>query len=256
VLHRGTSGIPATVSDPPGRPAGAHGTRYAAAVTDDPTRRVPVDPWAGSAPVVPPGSFTEPEPYVIVVERPRKRRWPWVIGTFAALALVCCIGAIAVWTPISKEYPAYVEVGTKPAGLDRVSDPEVDRASAELVAQMFRMYKVDDGDAALLADPAVPERRVILIAATKLILDPKGELDKAIRDVADRPIRDLTDYGRLGVTLKCAKTEDDNAAAVIICAWIDHGSIGLGIYYGAWTMDASATMLRDLRAAVVRRGQR
>jgi hypothetical protein len=225
-------------------------------MTDDPTRRVPVDPWAGSAPVVPPGELTTAEPYVIVVERPRKRRWPWVIGGLASLVLVCCVGAIAFWTPIGKEYPAYIELGDKPAGLDRVSDPEVDRASAELVAQMFRKYNVDDGAAALLADPAVRERRVILIAATKLILDPKGELDKAVSDVADRPIRDLTDYSHLGVTLKCANTEDDENQAVIICAWIDHGSIGLGIYYGTWTMDTSANLLRDLRAAVVRRGQR
>ena len=71
-----------------------------------------------------------------------------------------------------------------------------------------------------------------------------------------RPLRNLTDYGRLGVILKCGNTEDDQARAVIICAWIDHGSIGLGVYYGTWTMDASANLLRDLRAAVVRRGQR
>jgi hypothetical protein len=200
--------------------------------------------------------MTELEPYVIMVERPRKRRWPWILGGLAGLALLCCVGALAVWTPIGKEYPAYVVVGDKPAGLDRVSDPDIDRARAELVAKMFRQYNVDDGDAAVLADRGAPQRRVILIAATKLILDPKGELDKAIHDVSDRPIHDLTDYARLGVTLKCANTEDDKAQAVIVRAWIDHGSIGLGIYYGGWTMDVSANTLRDLRAAVVRRGQR
>jgi hypothetical protein len=220
----------------------------------DPTKLQPVDPWAGRAPVVPPGSMEPADPYVIVVERPRKRRWPWVVGGLAALMLVCCVGAIAVWTPISKEYPAHLQLGESAAGLNRVHDAEIALATAELEADMFRKYGVDDGRAAIFADPAVPGRRVILLVATKLILDPAKELDNGINSVADRKIRDLTDYSRLGGHQKCANTEDDDKQPVVICAWTDYGSIGLGIFYGLWTMDACATVLRDLRSAVVRRG--
>jgi hypothetical protein len=227
-------------------------TRYAAAVTD-PTKLQPVDPWAGRAPVVPPGSMDPAEPYVIVVERPRKRRWAWFVGGLAVLGLLCCVGAIAVWTPIGKEYPAYLELGDTAAGLNRVQDSEIDLATAELEADMFRKYGVDDGRAAIFADPAAPERRVILLVATKLILDPAKELDNGIKGVADRKLRDLTDYSRLGGHQKCANTEHDKQP-VVICAWTDYGSIGLGIFYGSWTMDACATVLRDLRTAVVRRG--
>jgi hypothetical protein len=228
-------------------------TRYAAAVTD-PTKRQPVDPWAGRAPVVPPGSTEPVEPYVIVVERPRRRRWPWVVGGLAALMLVCCIGAVAVWTPISKEYPAELQVGDTAAGLNRVRDEKIDRASAELEAEMFREYGVDDGRAVFFTDPAHAERQVILLVATKLILDPGKEIDKGIKGVSDRPVHNLTDYSHLGGHQKCANTQDDDKVPVVICAWTDYGSIGLGIFYGSWSMDASANVLRDLRVAVVRRG--
>jgi hypothetical protein len=222
-------------------------------VIDDPTRLQPVDPWAGSAPVMPPGS-TSLEPYVIVVERPRKRRWPWVVGGVAALLLVCCVGAIAVWTPISKEYPARLQVVDTAAGFNRVQDAETDAATDKLVVQMFREYDVDNGLAEIYTDPANLERRVILLAATKLILDPAKELENGIRGVAGRPIDNLTSYGHLGGHQKCANTEDDDKVPVTICAWADYGSIGLGIFYGPWTMDACATALRDIRQAVVQRG--
>ncbi|HEY7222606.1 MAG TPA: hypothetical protein VH561_03180 [Micromonosporaceae bacterium] len=221
----------------------------------DPTRTQPVDPWVGSAPVVPPtyGSI-DVEPVVVFVDRPRRRRWPWVVGTLAALALICCVGALVIWTPISREYPAHLELGDSAAGFDRVRDPDIDRASTDLEVEMFRKYGVDDDVAAVLADHKASQRRLVLIAATKLILDPGKELDQAINGITDRPVRNITDYHRLGPILRCANTEDDQSQAVIVCAWADHGSIGLGIYYGSWTMDQAAAALRDLRDAVVRRG--
>jgi hypothetical protein len=194
------------------------------------------------------------EPVVVYVERPRKRVWPWIFAGIGLLALAGCVGAIAVWTPISKEYPAHLELGDSAAGFERVRDPEIDRTTADLELQMFRDYNVDDGVAAMLADPSSPQRRVILLAATKLIFDPGKALDEALRGVTDRTMRDITDYHHLGPILKCANTEDDQTQAVIVCAWVDHGSIGLGIYYGGWTMDDAAVALRDLRVAIVRRG--
>ena len=98
------------------------------------------------------GSIEPAEPDVIVVERPRKRRWPWVVGGLAALMLVCCVGAIAVWTPISKEYPARREVVDTAAGLNRVQDAETDAATDKLVVEMFREYDVDNGLAEIYAD--------------------------------------------------------------------------------------------------------
>ena len=56
--------------------------------------------------------------------------------------------------------------------------------------------------------------------------------------MAGRPIHNVTDYGHLGGHQKCANTEDDDKVPVVICAWADYGSIGLGIFYGTrgrWT---------------------
>jgi hypothetical protein len=221
----------------------------------DPTRTQPVDPWIGSASVMPPAyGPADTGPVVVFVERPRRRRWPWVVGTFAVLALACCVGAAVILAPISREYPAHLELGDSAAGFDRVRDQDIDRATADLEVQMFRAYDADDGVAAVLADPTASERRVVLIAATKLILDPGQELDQAIQDISDRPVSNITDYRGLGPNLTCANTQDDQSQGVIVCAWVDHGSIGLGIYYGNWTMDGAAAALRDLRDAVVRRG--
>jgi hypothetical protein len=219
----------------------------------DPGQMPPADPWIATAPIAPPATqFTEP--LVVFVERPRRRRWPWIVGGLAMLTLVCCIGAIVIWTPISREHPAHLELGDSAAGFDRVRDPGTDQATTDLELQMFRDFDVDDGVAAVLVDPATPQRRLVLIVATKLILDPGGELEKAIGAITDRTVRNITDYRHLGPRLKCAQTEDDEAQPVIVCAWVDHGSVGLGIYYGGWTMDGAATALRDLRAAIVKRG--
>lgn len=222
-------------------------------MSDDPTTRAPVDPWIGSAPVTPPPEPST-EPYVMLVVRPRRRRWPWVLAVLASIGLVCVVGAIVFWIPIAREYPAHLELGETAAGLDRIHDAEIDAAADELVVRMFREFDADDGLAAVLEDPGAPQRRVILLAATKLFLNPAQELEKAIGDVSEQPVTDVTDYHRLGPLLKCGNTVDDQAQAVIVCAWLDHGSVGAGIFYGDWTMDDAATTLRDLRAAVVRRG--
>jgi hypothetical protein len=196
------------------------------------------------------------DPYVIVVERPRRRRWPWVLGVIAAVSLLCCVGAVIVWTPIGKEYPAYLEVGDRVAGLDKVDNPDFRVASAEMVASMYRDHGVDDAVAAILTDPKASGRTVILIGATKLFLNPAADLNKAIAGAAGNPLTNVTEYPDLPGHLTCADTVDDQRQPVVVCAWIDHGSIGLGIYYGRWTMRDCATKLRDIRAAVVRRGQR
>jgi len=214
------------------------------------------DPWAASAPVTPTTSVMPADPQVIVIERRRRRRWPWILGGLAALSAVCCVGALLVWAPIGREYPAYLDVGDNVAGLSRTDNPDHRLASAEMVARMYREQNVDDAVATVLTDPRRPGRLVILVGATRLILDPSGELDRAIHSVADRELRNLTRYPGLGGRITCADTLDDESQPLVVCAWIDHGSIGVGFYYGSRTMKDCATKLRDIREAVVRRGRR
>ena len=199
--------------------------------------------------------MAQAEPYVIVVERPRRRRWRWVLGIGATLSVVCCVAAILVWSPIGKEYPAYLELTDPVVGLVRYQNPEVSQAASDLQNQMYRDYDADDAMAAILTDPAVDGKHLILVGATKLILDPGKELDNAINATARRTVR-TTAYPQLGEHLKCGKTEDDKKQPITICGWADHGSLGVGIFYGPWQMDTCARSLRDIRDAVVRRGER
>ena len=216
----------------------------------------PSDPWEGAAPVVPTTSVM-PDPYVIVVERRRRRRWPWVIGGLAVLSVLCCVGALVLWAPIGREYPAYLELGDRVvAGLSRTDNPEFRQAAADMMVEMYREHGVSDAVAAVLLDPADERRTVILIGATKLFLDPAKAMDGAIRSVGGSRLKDLTPYPNLGGHLTCGNAVDDKEAPVVVCAWIDHGSIGVGIYYGSWTMDECASKLRDIRVEIVRRGQR
>jgi hypothetical protein len=221
---------------------------------DDDRLTPPSDPWAGSAAVNPLTSVMPGADHVIVIERPRRRRWPWVLGSIAALSVMCCAAALVVWTPIGREYPAYLELGDDVAGLTRTDNPDYRLAAAELEAKMYREENVDDAVATVLTDPK--GRVVILVGATRLIWNPSGALDQAIRSVADRELRDLTEYPDLGGNITCANTVDDEHQPLVVCAWIDYGSIGLGFYYGSWTMKDCATSLRDIRAAIVRRGNR
>jgi hypothetical protein len=221
---------------------------------DDDRLSPPSDPWAGSAAVSPVTSVMPGADHVIVIERPRRRRWPWILGSIAALSLMCCFAALVVWTPIGREYPAYLELSDDVAGLTRSDDPDYRLASAELVAKMYREENVDDAVATVLTD--AKGRVVLLVGATRLIWNPSGALDRAIRGVADRDLRELTAFSDLGGHITCANTVDDKDQPLVVCAWIDHGSIGLGFYYGSWTMKDCATSLRDIREAVVRRGNR
>jgi hypothetical protein len=221
---------------------------------DDDRLSPPSDPWAGSASVSPLTSVMPGADHVIVIERPRRRRWPWILGSIVGLTVMCCLAALVVWTPIGREYPAYLDVGHDVAGLTRSDNPDHRLASAELVARMYREENVDDAVATVLTD--AKGRVVMLVGATRLIWNPSGELEKAIRSAADRDLRDVTGYPDLGGHITCANTVDDQDQPLVVCAWMDHGSIGLGFYYGSWTMKDCATSLRDIRAAIVRRGNR
>jgi hypothetical protein len=215
----------------------------------------PADPWAGAAEVFPRTTVMPAEPYVIVVDRPRRRRWPWIAGIAAIGGVLCCIGAAAVWAPISREYPAHLELGSEVAGFTHAGTQEYRAAEVELENQIYRDYGVDSAKAAVLTSSAKDGRTIILISATKLILNPADEPDKAIRGVAGRhELRDVKLYAELAGHVTCGNSEDDKKQPIVVCAWTDHGSLGVGIFYGTWTMDGCASTLGDIRAAIVRRG--
>ncbi|MEV4413445.1 hypothetical protein [Catellatospora sp. NPDC049609] len=243
-------------------------------MTDTPASPLPppVDPWEGrdghtftlGMAAIPARASAEQhaepprEPQVVYVERPRRRRWPWVLGVLTALSLGCCGVLAAVTAPMRAQYPVRAELGATVAGLVRDDSPEVRRAADELLAKIHKEQDVRDAAVAKLDDPKAPGRRpLVLIVATRFILDPGGELDRALDGVGRTRLTDRRGYaaGPRGGHLRCGKTKDTGSGeAVVACAWIDHGSLGVGLFYGGRSMDDSAALLRRVRDAVLVKG--
>jgi hypothetical protein len=200
----------------------------------------------------------EPQPQVVYVERPRRRRWPWVLGVLTVLSLGCCGVLAAVTAPMRAQYPVRAELHATVAGLARDDSPEVRNAANELIAKIHREQDVRDAEVAKLDDPkALGRQPVIVIVATRFILDPGGELDKALDGVGSTQLTDRRSYpaGLRGGHVRCGNTKDTGSGApVVACAWIDHGSLGLGLFFGDRSMDDSAALLRRIRDDVLVKG--
>jgi len=193
---------------------------------------------------------------VVYVERQRRRAWPWVLGVLGALVLCCCGAGGFVINHLGGQYPAQVHVTNEVAGLTKTKNGAYQLAAAAVQAQIRSQPGVEGSEVAVLEDAAHPAQGVIFLSATRLIWDPKAELDNSIR-LMDTDLRNPTtfDPGPMGGYLKCADSTDSNDnKPVVVCAWIDHGSLGIGIFYGNRPMPECAKKLLDIRAAVLKRG--
>ncbi len=224
--------------------------------------RPPTDPWAAAdtdtawhgaaaVPALPDATLVEQQ--VIFVERPRRRRWPWVVGTLALLTLVCCGAAVALTAPIRAQHPATVTIPDEVAGLRVVTGQDIDRETDRLELEIRQQFEVDEAFARVLEDPDAPERPVYLFGATRLILDPPGDLTKAMRDIANASEIRTYDPGELGGHLRCGNHIGEDGARAVACAWIDYGSIGVGLFPGGRPMDECAALLSAIRSAVLAR---
>lgn len=197
---------------------------------------------------------TDVMPQVIVVEMPpRKRRWPWVLGIFALLGVVCCGICAAVTGPIWKEYPSRIALLPQEVGGLKRDDNDIVRLIALAAADRIRVEQgIDDGFAGAFVDPKAKDRNAYVFGGTLLVWDPPGALNQAIQG-AGSSITNVTafDAGSMGGVLKCANGKDDKQKPIVVCAWVDHGSVGIGVFYGGRTMADSAAFLRALREAII-----
>lgn len=224
----------------------------------DPTKPFPPaqDPWAGRAPVPqPPPVVTEVVggPQVVFVEVRRKRRWPWVLGIFVTWCLLCCGLCGVVIAPLFGEYPSTVaatpsEVG----GLKRDDNWLVQLVAAEATYRIQASRYVDGGFAAKFDDPKNRDRSVIAFGGTGLIWDPDKTLADTIKGAGEN-LWGVQSFpaGKHGGSLKCGDGKDNQGKQVVMCAWIDHGSMGIGVFYGKRSMKDSADFLRSLREQVI-----
>jgi hypothetical protein len=225
------------------------------AAVPDPTKPLPPasDPWEGRAAV--PRPFEDPAPsgpQVIFVEVQRKRRWPWVLGIFGLLMVLCCGLCGVIVSPLLGEYPSSVAATPSEVdGLKRDDSTIVQLLSAEANFRLRASEYVDGSFANRFEDPKNKDRSVITFGGTGLIWDPPKTLDGAIKGQGGN-LRNVKDFppGKHGGLLKCGDGKDKDKD-VVMCAWIDHGSMGIGVFYGKRPMADDARFMRALREAVI-----
>jgi hypothetical protein len=211
------------------------------------------EPSSGSFPPMAPNA----PPQVVYVERRRRRKWPWVVGTLVVLLLACCGIGAAVFAPIGKQWPAHVAVGGTAGGFTKDTGVVASVVADQVAQRMKAQLPVEGAFAAKLDDPHNANRWVLLIGATRLIMDPSSELNAAIKQSTKS--MQLTGVhkvaaGALGGEMRCARGRDDHNTAITVCAWIDHGSEAVGLFYGKWSVDAAAAEFRAIRSDVLTRG--
>jgi hypothetical protein len=196
----------------------------------------------------------QPPVRVVYVERRRRPRWPWVVGTLSVLFVACGVLGVAVTAPILAEHPATVTIPEATvAGFTVAHTSEYDTQTADLERRIRQEQKVDNAFARVLVDPRSAARPVFFFGATRLILDPDGELTKAMRELTNATDATAYNPGRLGGKLRCANVKGDDGGRAVACAWIDHGSVGVTVCPGGRSMDDCAAALGRIRAEVLTR---
>ncbi|WP_212845353.1 hypothetical protein [Catellatospora sp. IY07-71] len=193
-----------------------------------------------------------PQLYAASVERPRRRRWPWVLAVLALLSFGCCGVLALVSEPIRDQYPVRAVVGTEIAGLRKDASPQMQAVESKLVADIRAQRDRAGAIGVKLDDPKAKNKPILLAVVTTLILDPTGELDQLMAKAGDGTLRNVQAFDALprGGELKCAHT-DSKVGEVVVCGWIDHGSLGIALFFGGRSIADSAQKFQQIRAEIL-----
>jgi hypothetical protein len=192
----------------------------------------------------PPPGWRPPPGYVAVPVR-RRRVWPW----FALLSLLCCCGCPAWFgLPVYAQYPADAAVPSAVGGLTLRDDAQSKRARERLEGEVRAAHLFAEGTfAGLFVDG--DGKRVTVYGMTGLHLttdsDVVGEISRVtpiyhLTKVQTVPASERGEHRRCGVG-------SDNGAEVVVCSWVDHGSLGTGVFTRLNVADSNARLglLRD-----------
>jgi len=174
--------------------------------------------------------------------------------TFFLLAFGCCCACPGYFVkPIWDQYPATVSLPAEAAGLALRDDADSTNTASQLRDQVRADHLLaEDVFAGIYSGGG---NRVTVFGATGFRLTPKSDLDGEFVDLTERfNLVDTTDVdaGAPGGYLRCALGEAEGDD-LILCAWADHGSLGVATF-SAGSMMNSAALVRELRTALVARG--
>lgn len=206
------------------------------------------DPYQASAPPYQP-PFPAPGPAFTPPPR-RGKGLKITLGILAALLLVCGVGCGVFLYPIlSASGTTVTAPATLPGGLEKQTSDSMQKIADE----MERDLRADVGDvkqvAAGIYSDGDETKLVVLVAATSTVVFPDDEVGNAFSGFnatgAGGGLGGQTSYpaGDLGGTVKCASgTEDD--LPMTLCAWADHGSVGIAIFIGRELKESSDLFLQ------------
>ncbi|MEV4619740.1 hypothetical protein AB0J74_13660 [Asanoa sp. NPDC049573] len=201
------------------------------------------------APAGPPPGWRPPPGYVAVPVR-RRRRWPWL----ALISLLCCCGCPAWFgLPVYEQWPADAAVPSVVGGLTLRDDASSERAAEQLKGDMRAAYLfADDTFAGLFVDG--DNKRATVYGTTGFHWSPDDDVAAEITRVTGtyklHDVRAAKATER-GEARRCGVGTDDGAE-VVVCSWVDYGSLGTGVFTRL-DVDDSNARLSALRDTIVTR---
>ncbi|MFC6021913.1 hypothetical protein ACFP2T_37850 [Plantactinospora solaniradicis] len=180
------------------------------------------------------------------------RRRKIVLGSVLAVALAGAAGLGSVGWRIAQEKDATLTTPAQVAGLN-LDSSERARTTADYLRTGFTAdINAEESIGAVYADPAAPQRSVLLFGGTALVWQPERDLDRLFDLVAEGEgaiggLREV-DAGSFGGVMKCG-TSTSPEGDLAVCGWADHGSVAMAMFPGR-TVDESAALLRDIRDTV------
>jgi hypothetical protein len=176
------------------------------------------------------------------------------LAVLGVLFLVCAIGCgVFLYPVISANGTTVTAPPTLPGGLNKETSDEMQK----IVDQMEADLRNDVGDvdqvAAGIYSDGDPQKLVVLVAATSTVFFPDSEIEDAFKgfnSTSSSSVAGQTSYpaGDLGGTVKCGSGKEDDLP-MTLCAWADHGSVGIAIFIGRDLKEA-ADLFLQIRPAV------
>ncbi|MDQ1646127.1 MAG: hypothetical protein QOJ50_2311 [Cryptosporangiaceae bacterium] len=179
-----------------------------------------------------------------------------VLATLVLLAIAAAgITAIALYGDYAAQYPARFGAPTRIGTLVHTSDPTLRAGETEVVAQL-RKTGLKQPFAAFYEDEADGQHGIFLAGSTQRVLLPRFEVAGAFHTIQGDGITvnnlERVDAGKPGGTVQCGTSKADGANSVI-CAWADHGSIGV-LRLPNRTVKEATVVVREVRTAAIIRG--
>src|SRR5690606_18084351 len=217
----------------------------------------------GTRPGEPPGRASAPG-------RGRGRRALVGASVVLSVLALCALVGWLIARPYLAQWPARLSKPQQLSGLERSGEPALQQKADEIASGLRGDVKDDNALAAFYHGPDDERTLVALIGGTAFLASPKAQLDDTFRGVntAEMPIGEVRDVdaGPLGGLARCASAQlrpageqdqppagqaegdqtpgdqatasqpeggqaDDGAMPLTICAWADHGSWVIGLFF-------------------------